>query len=101
MGGWYRGGVILRAAEASGILGMRVGPGRNHPLGGGGSRSTGREDGTEEVSSSGIRRLAVHAKVSSFSGRRRHADHREEGCDRGGVVILFAAEARGPPGGRV
>ena len=83
-----RGGVILRAADARGPLGGRVGPGRRrHPPCGGGSRSTVREGGTGEVSSS--------------SGRRRLAVHRERGWDRGGVVIIRAAEARGPPGGRV
>ena len=102
-GGWDRGGVILRAAEARGPPGGRVGqgrrhppggvgsqstgrgrvgPGRRHPPGGGGTRSTGREGGTGEASSSGRRRLAVH---------------QEGGCNRGGVVILRAAEAHGPP----
>ena len=80
-----RRGVILRAAEARGPPGGRVGPGRRHPPGGGGSRSTGREAGTWEASLS--------------SGRRRLAVHREGGRDRGGVVILWAGEARGPPGG--
>ena len=47
--GWYRGGVILRAAKARGPPGGRVGPGRCHPPGGGGSRSTGRDGGTGEV----------------------------------------------------
>ena len=84
-GGRDRGGVvILRAAEARGPPGERVGPWSCHPPGGGGSRSTGREGGTGEVSSSGRRRLAVH---------------REGGRDRGGVMLL-AAEARGPLGGR-
>ena len=69
-----------RSTGREGGLGRR----RDHP-GGGGSRSTGREGVTEEVSSSGRRRLAVH---------------REGGWDREGVVILLAAEARGPPGGR-
>ena len=88
-GGCDRGGVvIIRAAEARGLPGERVGPGRCHPPGGGGSRSTGREGGTGEASSS--------------SGRRRLAVHREgaRGWDRGGVVILRAVEARGPLGGR-
>ena len=84
-GGWDRGVVILRAAEARGPPGGRVGPGRRHPPCGGGSRFSGRECGTGMASSSGRRRLAVH---------------REGGWDRGGVVILLAAEARGPPGGR-
>ena len=149
-GGWDRGGVILREAEARGPPVGRVGLGRCHPPGGGGSRSTGREGGTGEVSSSGRRRLAVHREggrdwgvvfnlrvaeargppggrvgpgrrrhplggggsrstgregatreVSSSSGRQRLAVNHEGGCDRGGVVILRAAEARGPPGGRV
>ena len=86
-GGWDREGVILRAAEARGPLGGRVGPGRRHPPGGGGSLSTRREGATGEASSS--------------SGQRRLTVHREGGCDRGGVVILRAAEARGPPGVRV
>ena len=60
---------------------------RRHPPGGGGSRSTVREGVTGEVLSS--------------SGRRRLTVHREGGCDRGGVVILRAAEASGPPGVRV
>ena len=84
-GGWDQGGVILREAEARGLPGERVGPGRCHPPGGGGSRSTGREGGTGEVSS---------------SGRRRQAVYREGGLDQGGV-ILREAEARGPPGGKV
>ena len=82
-----RGGVILREAEARGPPRGRAEPGRfRHPPGGGGSRSTGRKGGTGEVTSSGTQRLAVH---------------REGGCDRVGVVILLAAEARGPPGKRV
>ena len=86
-GGWDRGGVvILRVAEARGPPGGRVGPGRCHPPGGRGSRSTGREGVTGEVSSS--------------SGRVRLAVNWEGGWDRGGVIILRAAEARGPPGGR-
>ena len=60
-------------------------PGRCHPPGGGGSRSTGREGATGEVSSTGKRRLAVY---------------RERGWDREGVN-LRAAETRGRPGGRV
>ena len=85
-GGCDRGGVvIILAAEARGLPGERVGPGRCHPPGGGGSRSTGREGRTGEASSS--------------SWRRRLAVHREGGRDRGGVVILRAAEARGPPAG--
>ena len=83
----HRGGVILLAAEARGPPGGRVKPGRCHPPGGGGSRSTGREGATGEVSPS--------------SGRQRLAVHHEGGCDWGGVVILWAAEARGSPGGRV
>ena len=84
---WDRGGVvIIRVAKARGPPGERVGPGRCHPPGGGGSRSTGREGETGEVPSSGRRRLVVH---------------REGGCDRVGVVILWAAEARGSPSGRV
>ena len=59
-GGWDRGGIILRAAEARGPPGERVGTGRCHPQGGGGSRSTGREGGTWEVSSSWRRWLAVN-----------------------------------------
>ena len=84
-GGWDRGGVILREAEARGPPVGRVGLGmcRHHP-GGGRSRSTGREGETGKVSSSGRRRLAVH---------------REGRCDRGGV-LLREAEARGPQGGR-
>ena len=59
--GWDRGGVILRAAEARVPLGGRVGVGGRQPPGGGGTRSTGREGGTGEVSSSsGPRRLVVH-----------------------------------------
>ena len=59
--GWDRGGVILRAAEARGPPGGRVGPGRRQPPGGRGTRSTGREGGTRELSSSsGRRRLVVH-----------------------------------------
>ena len=82
-GGWDLGGVvILRVAEARGPPGGRVGPGRCHPPGGGGSRSSGREGGTGEVSSS--------------SWRRRLAVHREGGWHRGGVIIFLAAEARGP-----
>ena len=82
-----RGGVILRAAEARGPPRGRAKPGRfRHPPGDGGSRSTGRKGGTGVVTSSGRLRLAVH---------------REGGCDRGGVVILLAAEARGPPGKRM
>ena len=84
-GGWDRGGIILRAAEARSPPGERVGPGRCHPQGGGGSRSTWRESGTGEVSSSGRRRLALN---------------REGGWDRRGV-ILREAEDRGPPRGRV
>ena len=99
-------------------------PGRRHPPGGGGKRSTGREVGTGEASSSGRRRLAVHREggrvvpgrrhppggggtrstgreggtgEASSSGRRRLAVHQEGECDRGGVVILRAAEAHGPP----
>ena len=83
-GGWDRGGVVIfREAEARGPPGGRAGPGRRHPPGGGGSRSTGRDGGTGEA--------------LSF-GRRRHAVHREGGWDRGGVVILRAGEASGPPG---
>ena len=76
-GGRDRGGiVILRAEEARGPPGGRAGPGRRRHLpGGGGSRSNGREGGTGEASSS--------------SGRRRLAVH------------LEGVEARGPPGGRV
>ena len=59
-GGWDRGGVILRAAEASGPPGGWVGPARRHPPGGGGSRSTGREGGTGEAQSSGRRKLDFH-----------------------------------------
>ena len=81
-GGWDQGGVILPEAEARGLPGERVGPERCHPPGGGGSRSTGRVGGNGEVSSSRRRRLAVH---------------QEGGYDRGGVVILRAAEAHGPP----
>ena len=82
-GGWDQGGVvILREAEAFVPPGGKVGPGRCHPPCGGGSRSTRREGGTGEVSSSRRRRLAVH---------------RDGVCDRGGVVILRAAEAHGPP----
>ena len=125
-GGWDRNGVvILRAAEPRGPLGRT-----------GGSRSTWREGGTGETSSSGRRRLAVHQEggwdrngvvilraaeargplgrtggsrstwreggtgETSSSGRRRLAVHQEGGWDRNGVVILRAAEARGPPGGR-
>ena len=119
-GGCDRGGVvILREAEARGLPGGRVGPGRRrHPTGGGGSRSTGREGGTREVSSSGRQRLAVHreggwdresvillaAEARSPPGGRvgpgRLAVYREGGWDREGVVIVRAAEARGPPGGR-
>ena len=85
-GGRDRGGVLLREAEARGPPGGRSGPGRcRHPPGGGASRSTGREGGTRVASSS--------------SGQGRLAVHRERGRDRGGVVILRAAEARGPPGG--
>ena len=40
-------------------------------------------------------------EVWSSSGGRRLAVHLEGGWDRGGVVILRAAEARGPPGGMV
>ena len=131
--------VHWEGGEARGPPVGRVGPGRcRHHPGGGGSRSTGREGGTGEASSSGRRRLAVHreggeargpprgrvgpgrrrhppgvggsrstgreggtGEVSSSSGRRRLAVHREGGWDRGVVVILQAAEARGPPGGRV
>ena len=42
-------------------------------------------------------REGATGEVSSSSGRRRLAVHREEGCDRGGVVILRAEEARGQP----
>ena len=84
-GGCDRGGVVIfEEEEARGLPGERVGPGRCHPPGSRGSRSTGSEGGTGEVSSSG-RRLAVHS---------------EGGWDRGGV-ILREAEARGPPVGRV
>ena len=149
-GGWHRGGVILRAAESRSPPGGRVGPRRcRNPPGGGGSWSTGREDGSWEALSSGRRRLVVHrergwdregvilraagargppggrvgpgrrrhppdgggsrstrreggtGEASSSSGRWRLAVHREGGRHRGGVVILRAAEARGPPGGRV
>ena len=118
-GGRDREGVILRAAEALGPPGGRAGPGRRHPPGCGGTRSTGREGGIEEASSFfGRRRLAVHreggrdrggggsrytgkegatGEASSSSGQRRLAVHGEGGRDRGGVVILRAAEARGPP----
>ena len=86
-GGWDLGGVvILRVAEARGPPGGRAGQGRCYPPGGRGSRSTGREGGTEEVSSS--------------SGRRRLAVYWEVGWDRE-VVILRAAEALGPQGGMV
>ena len=86
-GGCDLGGVIiLRTAEGRGPPGGRAGPRRRHPRGGGGSRSSGKEVGTGEVSSS--------------TGRQRIAVHREGGRDRGGVFILRAAEARGPPGGR-
>ena len=85
--GLDRGGVIVQAAEAAGPPRGRVGPGScRHPPGGGGLRSTGREGGTGKASP---------------SGRRRHAVHREGEWDREGVVILRAAEARGPPRGRV
>ena len=83
-GGRDRVGVILREAEARGTPGGRARPGRRrHHPGSGGSRYTGREGATGEASSS--------------SGQRRLAVHREGGRDRGGVVILRAAEARGPP----
>ena len=146
-GGRDRGGVILREAEARGTPGGRAPPGMRHPPGGGGSLSTGREGGTGKASSSGRGRLAVHreggrdreglillaAEVrgppggragpgrrrhppgggdsrstgweggtgeASSSGRRRLAVHPEGGRDRGDVVILRAAETRGPPSGR-
>ena len=86
-GGCDRGGVVHREAEARGLPGERVGPGRRQPPGGGGTLSTGREGGTREVSSS--------------SGRRRLVVHRESGWDRGGVVIFQEEEARGLPGERV
>ena len=84
---WDRGGIILPAKETRGPPGGRVGRGRCHPPGDGGSRSTRSEGATGDV--------------SSFSRRRRLAVYREGGCDRGGVAILREAEARGPPRGSV
>ena len=106
--GWDRGGVvILRAAEARGAPGGRVGPWScRHPPCGGGSRSTGRVGPRRRhPPGSGVTRPTVReggtGEASSSSGRRRLAVHREGLWDRGGVVIIRAAKARGLPGERV